>query len=466
MHIITSMILLLLLCHSETALADETFVLFGLGDSISEGVQSGNASAITQNFSYLNFLASHIGITLNIPMIESGPDGVVGDTSSRSRIDPFKVPTNLAVSGADLNSLLNDRNNATSVDEINSESELVLFPWQGSQMEIAENIVPLLEGSFIICWIGSNDVLSAATSFDRLDASQMTSVEDFQRDFTEIAERLDALDKAVIFANIPNVTQIGFLLDRQDMIDQLGSDYGLQEGDYTTMVAMILIRLDLEDGSLIANHDFVLDSNEIAIIQQRIDAFNQIIEDVAASYGHPVVDVNTLFDTIASNPPAFFDIPVTNRFLGGLFSLDGIHPSNLGHVLLANAFIEKINAHYSIDLPLISEDVINYIFLTDPFVDKDNDGRVAGRFGEGLFETLGPLMGISGDADDLSPDEPLTMEGAENPGDTLMEKLPGYESNDTITTSNFTKKDIIKAFKKIYSTKHSGKPAQPKNILR
>ncbi len=45
------------------------------------------------------------------------------------------------------------------------------------------------------------------------------SVRSALSDYTEIVERLDALGRAVIFANIPNVSQIGFLLDRQDLIN-------------------------------------------------------------------------------------------------------------------------------------------------------------------------------------------------------------------------------------------------------
>jgi hypothetical protein len=43
------------------------------------------------------------------------------------------------------------------------------------------------------------------------------------------------------------------------------------------------------------------------------------------------------------------------------------------------------------------------VVLADPFVDKDGDGRVAGRPLRGLVETLAPFLGISGDRDEGAP---------------------------------------------------------------
>ena len=87
----------------------------------------------------------------------------------------------------------------------------------------------------------------------------------------EIAQRLGALGSKVAFANIPSVTSIGFLLDGEDLIRLLGSDYGLAEGSRTTVVTMLLIKLGLDDGSLISNPDYVLDAGEIATIDERVE---------------------------------------------------------------------------------------------------------------------------------------------------------------------------------------------------
>lgn len=426
-------------------------VMIALGDSIGEGVQSADASIASQIFSYPSLIASHVGFPFSLPFINTSAMGAVGSVSNRSRLDTSLYALNLAVSGADVHSLLYERANAVSPDLIDSETDLVLFPWLGSQMEIAEyvsTIVPL----FITCWIGNNDVLSAAISFDKLDASQLTPVENFRIDFSEITRRLNALGRPVVFGNIPNVTNIGFLLDRNDLIKLLGSDYGLSQGDYTSIVVMFLIRLGLDDGSLIQNPDFVLDSSEVALIQERITTFNLIIQEETARYNFPVVDINAMFGSIVTDPPSFFGIPLTNRYLGGIFSLDGVHPSNIGHALVTAAFIDKIGSHYNMNIPPISQSTMEAIFLTDPFVDKDNDGKVTGRFGTGFLETLGPFLGISGDVDDFNPGVAVMNDPMRNTDPSTQRSTP-FDAGVSQEISKLSKDDFVGLFRNIFDLK-------------
>ena len=42
----------------------------------------------------------------------------------------------------------------------------------------------------------------------------------------------------------------------------------------------------------------------------------------------------------------------TDRFItGGLFSLDGIHPTDLGHAIIANVMIEAVNRKFGSNVP-------------------------------------------------------------------------------------------------------------------
>ncbi|GAX59204.1 glucosamine 6-phosphate synthetase [Candidatus Scalindua japonica] len=421
-------------------------VMTGMGDSIGEGVQSGDANFATQPSSYLNLLTRQIGFELHVPLIQSSPTGVVGDTSNRSRLMPFDQATNLSVSGADVNSMINDKADALSIGEIDSETDLVLFPQLGSQLEIAESLNSLLT----VCWIGNNDALSAATSFDQLDGSQLTPVPEFQSDFQEIAQRLVTPGKAVVFANIPYVSDIAFLIDRQDLIKFLGSDFGLPEGDLTSIVVMFLIMLGIDDGSLLNNPDYVLDSGEIQLIEQRTDVFNQIIQETAAGLGMPVVNINALFNQIAANPPSPFGLTLTTRFLGGIFSLDGVHPSNFAHAVIANAFIQTINSSFNANIPLISNNDLLQILITDPFVDKDNDGRVTGRFGAGLLETLAPFLGISGDPNDFAPNN-LPSNSDIVTADAFKNGFLSLKGKNPEQATEWDKDEFIKIFKDIFS---------------
>jgi hypothetical protein len=118
----------------------------------------------------------------------------------------------------------------------------------------------------------------------------------------------------------------------------------------------------------------------------------------------PVVDLDAWFADIITRPPTFFGIPLRTGLLGGVFSLDQVHPSNITRALIGNAFIETINAAFQMDVPPISQRVLALLFLTDPSIDKDGDGRARGRPGVGLLESLALIVGLTGDAHDRVAD--------------------------------------------------------------
>jgi hypothetical protein len=370
-----------------------------MGDSIGEGVQSADANYLSQQFSFLNLIAWRMGVPFPQPYIQTGWFASISSVDQRSRYDPSVEGRNLAVSGADVASLLRERADANSPGEINSETDLVLYPRQGSQMEVAEALRPAV----VACWIGSNNALSAVLSSDHLDASQLTPVPEFTADFTEIVLRLKAIGAKAVFGTIPDVTRIAYLVDNDDLIRFLGTDHGLPEGSWTTLPTLFGLRLGTIQPSVLSDPNYVLDSTEVAIINQRIQTFNSVIRSVASSNGMAVAETGAVFNALAANPFVIAGVPVTARFLGGLFSLDGVHPSNFGQGLAAMIFIDTLNAHYGLNIPRLENEFLWALFLTDPFIDRDGDGRVTGRFGFGLLETLSALASISGDNNDSLP---------------------------------------------------------------
>jgi hypothetical protein len=126
---------------------------------------------------------------------------------------------------------------------------------------------------------------------------------------------------------------------------------------------------------------------------------NNVIRTTAAAHGMALADVNAMFNIISVAPLNLFGTAVTTRFLGGVFSLDAVHPSNTGHALLAAVFIAALNQHYGLGIPQIDAGTLYWMLQTDPHVDRDGDGRVAGRSGAGLLETLMSILDISGDTE-------------------------------------------------------------------
>jgi hypothetical protein len=56
---------------------------------------------------------------------------------------------------------------------------------------------------------------------------------------------------------------------------------------------------------------------------------------------------------------------LTTDFLGGLFSLDGIHPTNTGYGLFADEFIHALNTNFDAGIPPAN---VEKIAAADPLV--------------------------------------------------------------------------------------------------
>ncbi len=108
---------------------------------------------------------------------------------------------------------------------------------------------------------------------------------------------------------------------------------------------------------------FVLDPAEITTAANAVAAYNSTIASLAQSFGFGLVDINTKFNEFRAgdftggtvvNGIKFKTLYIT----GGLFSLDGVHPSNQAHGIIANEFIKVINSKFGAKIPLIDVSAI------------------------------------------------------------------------------------------------------------
>lgn len=98
--------------------------------------------------------------------------------------------------------------------------------------------------------------------------------------------------------------------------------------------------------------DDVLDPNEIATIQKRTDDFNGLLAKASENPRVHLVDINKVLSTAKdegySLRGAGKDVKVTNTYTGlsderglpGLFSYDGVHPSDVGQAVVANLVLD------------------------------------------------------------------------------------------------------------------------------
>lgn len=112
-------------------------------------------------------------------------------------------------------------------------------------------------------------------------------------------------------------------------------------------------------------------------------------------------------------------------------------------------FIQTINSRFPTNIPLISDRDLQRIFLKDPFQDKDGDARVRGRYGAGLLETLGPVLGISGGRNDFIPDA-LPTQISPRMGEQFIHRYLTLRGIDPQMASEWSKWDAIEVFRYIF----------------
>ena len=90
-----------------------------------------------------------------------------------------------------------------------------------------------------------------------------------------------------------------------------------------------------------------------------------MISEQAAAHNAVLVDIRSLVDDLHANGITVGGVHLTTDYLGGLFSLDGIHPNNTGHALFANKFIETMNSQMGTGIPLVS---VEKVAKDDPLI--------------------------------------------------------------------------------------------------
>jgi lysophospholipase L1-like esterase len=102
-------------------------------------------------------------------------------------------------------------------------------------------------------------------------------------------------------------------------------------------------------------NNFILDPAEIANIANVTASYNATISALADAKGFALVDVNAFLSNIAANNYHTNGLTFTSQYVeGGLFSLDGIHPTSQGYAIIANLFIETINKTYNAEIPKVN----------------------------------------------------------------------------------------------------------------
>lgn len=223
-----------------------------------------------------------------------------------------------------------------------------------SQLTRARELAP----TFVLVWIGANDVLGMALRTNP-DAAELTPAQ-FGDRFRRLLGALADTGAGMAVANLPDVSAVAALRRAAGEVTSCRE----VDGRLAAVSPDDLLPLDLDRSRLpVPPCSDVLSAAERARVRSTIDAFNAeiaaAIADVEARRGVAIapVDVHGLVDgamTAGVDLDGDGSPDVTTRYLGGMFSLDGIHPSRTGHALVANAFIDAINARFATAIPRVN----------------------------------------------------------------------------------------------------------------
>ncbi|MBW8749770.1 MAG: hypothetical protein JF584_19890, partial [Acidobacteria bacterium] len=331
-----------------------------LGDSLTAGYQNGSLLDSQQKNGYAALIATQANFSLTLPLIappgapavlqlvKAGPPPVIVTASGTTtgRDNPTEQPTDLAVPGHLLHDILNTTPSAVAATGQQQMTNLVLaFPSGNTKSQLDEAIA--LKPSTVIVWAGNNDALIAD---EEGTPSVMTSLASFTTDFTQLMTTLKSKTSAnLVVANIPDVTAVPYMVPANTVIAQVSAltslpastvaaILGIQNGDLVNLDGVQALQASAAAGKLAKLADnYVLTASEVVAVQAAVNSYNQVILQAG-------VTVNGKTATTA--------------FLGGLFGLDGIHPSNTGYALLANQFLTALNTKLSLTIPLVNVDAI------------------------------------------------------------------------------------------------------------
>lgn len=117
--------------------------------------------------------------------------------------------------------------------------------------------------------------------------------------------------------------------------------------------------LTLMDSGGVFTEDEVLDPDEIETVRDRTRQFNELIAQAADDPRVHLVDINSVLNRSKADGIALQgegpEVTVSNTFTGlkdaqgreGFFSYDGVHPSDVGHAVIANLVLDTVKAELS-----------------------------------------------------------------------------------------------------------------------
>jgi lysophospholipase L1-like esterase len=407
------------LLYSSGASGQVSFARYrALGDSLSHGTQGGLiVDYRSQPRAWPVLLAAKMGTEFRLPLLERQ-----NLTSGNRRQDwnSYQYCHNMACNGASTDDTYQKA--ATKIQWYQlgyswSYEDVVLAPrWGQTQVSATASDNP----TFVSFFLGGNEFLQSilryGTLFEFADwvgidiqplgGRAPTSQETFRYYYENAIHQLYAPGRGMALGTFPTLDHIAAVLDKAELTAIIGPN-PLPEGCYTSEIIMAaIIRGWLPNWT----NDLLTDDRNYytpAEFQQLNDAvigYNNTIREIAADPNHPcaVADLESLVEQQVA--PGLVHVNgwrITDKYTianvgkprASMYSSDGVHPSDIGHALIANSFIDAINRCYGTNIPMYSDAELTAILNNDRFADNDGNGRIEGLSSDAFYYCVNWFLG-------------------------------------------------------------------------
>ncbi|MBD3226367.1 MAG: hypothetical protein GF313_16680 [Caldithrix sp.] len=303
------------------------------------------------------------------------PDFNINDPFIADSIRDYPLPyNNLAIPGILTEDILIATEKIYSISQSPLIDVVLRNPAAGNLTALQQAMV--YQPSLVTLWTGTYDILAYAIFTGQgFSLDEPTPVDEFEQHFTSIVDSLLKTQAAIAVGNIPDVTLAPYFhAVPKVVIDTVTNTPLLDENNNP----IPLIGLDSEDDLLmfpakqaiaegygipqgIQNgngepipEEFILDAEEVTLVKQTVNGYNDAIESVCGIRDIPVVDMYDLFNTISNGGYTLAGFTFTDDFItGGFYSIDGIHPSPMGQALIANRWLDVIGSNYQASIPYV-----------------------------------------------------------------------------------------------------------------
>ena len=243
--------------------------------------------------------------------------------------------------------------------------------------------------TFFTNWLGNNDALAYATSGGAGDV--LTDKAVFQTKYTTLINRLTATGAKGACATVPDVTTIPYFttvtvgailasvqaanpavqniyIAKKNTTNPADNTYGAIGVAATSADLIVLTFPTSLIGSTTAGvgtypygldprnpieNKYVLDANEVAIVKDYVNSYNNTIKSVATSKGLALYDAAAYLTELKATGKIVNGVSLSSNYIsGGIFSLDGVHLTPRGYAIVATLFINAINAQYGSTIPI------------------------------------------------------------------------------------------------------------------